>query len=514
MGKQKKIFYSFGIAIILLGMVFFATCTFKSPNTPIWSVQFVVPVVDKTYTMGDLSDETSNIDTLNGEVLFKIDKKIKTFEVGDFLNVEGIANRVIPIPFGSINDFVELPLDSVAVDSAEIKTGEATLRIDNPYNYQVHIKFQMDDLLDPDGAPYTIESDIPEYGSRTFSNSLENYIFKPVVVGGRNRIRYSGSLTRPQGSGSPNDQVNLTLDISKLVFSSVTGVLTNVTVSIDSEETDVDIPEEFEGFQIGSAELKLALNMGVLFPLRLNLSVQALECRGNLPSPIVIDTLITPTGTTSDTIYIPDVAAFINSLPTKILVSGSVEIGDGVTHATISDTNTVNGKAIFQAPLTFSFPSRTNESDVENIEQDEDARKTIKDIRKRFVSGEMVATVINHLPLGVDSVLICFAKDSASVFNNPDLKIGLSMKSGTVSGTPGVVIEPATSENEMMVTNEDLKLFEENEVVYYGTKFEFPGTQGMVKVCPSDYIRIQAVIKAKVRADFSSDDEDEEGGGS
>ena len=292
----------------------------------------------------------------------------------------------------------------------------------------------------------------------------------------------------------------------------MTGILNNVTVSIDSEETDIDIPEEFEGFQIGSADLKLVFNMGTLFPLRLNLSISALECRGTLPPPIVIDTLVTPSVGTADTVFVPNVAGFINSLPTKILVSGFVKIGDGVTHATISDTTTVNGKAIFQAPLIFSLPSRTNESDVESLEQDEDARKTIKDIRKRFVSGEMVATVINHLPIGVDSVLICFAKDSSSVFTNPDLKIGLSMKSGTVSGAPGVVTEPATSENEIMVTNEDLKLFEENEVVYYGTRFKFPGTQGLVKVRPSDYIRIQAVIKAKVRADFSSDDE--EGGGS
>ncbi len=508
MGKRKKVLLISGMMTVLLGMMFFATCTFKSPSTPIWSVQFVVPLIDTTYTMVDLADTKDNLDIRDHEVLFTIDKDIKTFEVGDQLKVGGVSKQITVSSGSTPRDSVAIPVDIVVVDTAKIKTGTMRVEIENRNNYPVQVHFEIEDLFTSDETTFKIDRNVPANSpSYVIDSPLAGNILIPPIRGGQNYIRFNAGMT---GGGG---KIRLTLNMSDLVFSSVTGVLNNVTVSIDSEETDVDIPEEFEGFQIGSAGLKLVLNTGILFPLHLNLSVDALESRETLPSPIVIDTLITPTGATADTIYIRNVADFINSLPTKILVSGSVKIGDVDTHATISDTNTVNGKAIFQAPLTFSLPSKTNESDVESLEQDEDARKTIKDIRKRFVSGGMIATVINHLPIGVDSVLICFAKDSTSVFTNPDLKIGLSMKSGTVSGTPGVVKEPATSENEVAITNEDLKLFEENEVIYYGTRFEFPGTQGMVKVMPSDSIRIQAVIKAKVRADFSKDD-DEKGGGS
>jgi len=494
--------------VCLLGSLFLTRCTFEEPTLPKWQPRFVIPLIDKTYTMADLSDETDIIDTVNQQVVLKIEQDIETFEIGDQLAVKG-ANRILNnLPAGSIQDSVALPVDSVLVESATIKSGTVTLRVNNQNNSQVHIRLEMPDLKAADGATvFTVDRDV-EHTTPNFPTDLAGYVFTPREHNGINYVRFSAELT--EGAAT------VTVTISDLVFSSVTGKLKDVTVAMEDTETEIKIPEEYKGFQIQSAHLNLTL-YGLPFQVIVRAEIQALEYLMHdrpAPAPIVVQDTIPPSSQYGDQGYTislpPDVAAnFINSLPTRILMRGSISIKDSVHSATVSETTAISGVASLQAPLTFTIPYLENTSVINSFEMDEDARKDIGDVRENFVQGEIGGEITNNLPIGIDSVVVCFAKDSLTIFNNPDLSFGLRIKSATVSGDPGVATAPQTSDLHQEIWPDDLKLFEENAVVYYATKFIFPGTQGMVRIRPQDYIRVQAHVAVQIKSDIIEKDDEE-----
>jgi hypothetical protein len=76
-----------------------------------------------------------------------------------------------------------------------------------------------------------------------------------------------------------------------------------------------------------------------------------------------------------------------------------------------------------------------------------------------------------------------------------------------------VVKAPGNSTwNQVLTKENELTLFEEEEI-YYGLQLIFRGTQGkMVKVKPSDYIHIRAHGSAKLRTKFPEDEDNEKEG--
>ncbi|RKY75909.1 hypothetical protein DRQ07_11130, partial [candidate division KSB1 bacterium] len=111
-----------------------------------------------------------------------------------------------------------------------------------------------------------------------------------------------------------------------------------------------------------------------------------------------------------------------------------------------------------------------------------------------------------HLPLGVDTVQVCFAADSNKVFSSPDLSRMIKINPGVISGDPGTVQDSVVTNNNITITGDDLLLFEQNQYVYYGIKYFFSGTDNkFIKIRSDDYIRIISWITAQVNADFSDD---------
>ena len=511
MGNRKPFLFYLVIPVIicLSGTLFISRCSFDEPSAPTWNVRFVIPLLNERYTMVDLADDYDELDIQDQEVIFTIDQEIETFEVGDKLYVSG-ANRETVVPFGALTeDSVAIPVDYVIVESAAIKSGQSTLTIENLNNYPVDFTIIIIDMKQPGGVtPYTLAGQVSANNTESFTTMLDGFVFTPPLYGGQNYIRFSANLI----GGNPGDEVTVNFDISELYFSYVTGVLNEMEIAIDSMETEIDIPEQFEDFQIASANLKIAIKVGILMPIQLDLMIEVLDSQsGTYPAPIVVHETIVPTaGAEADTIIIGDVADFINSLPKKILVSGSMKLGDGVISATITDTSSVQGTAIFQAPLTMSLPSESTEMDVDTLEIDEDA---IDMIRDNLMELQLFAEIKNHLPAGAE-VSIFFARDTALVYTNPDLQIQLVLTPAPTAGDPGVVIAEETSENNILLTKDDLRLFEEPEI-YFGVRFVFPGTgSDMVQIRPSDYIDIRSYIAAEVFTEFPEDEEEDEGGGS
>ena len=506
--RDTKIAAVLASAVLLLVIAVVSSCTFKQPATPVWDVNLIVPLFDETYTMGDFADDSEFINVNNGDVEFSFSQNIESQQVGDKLKLSGTSYTIDPAMFGEIAATIEFPLDSILLTEAVIKSGSVKIRVTNPNSFGAHVNLSIYKFgLDANDSLF-VEKEI----SANANNEQIDYIdlsgkmFSPDTLNGLNRISFSAHLTRTT-SGNYNP-LTITIEFSDLVFTSISGIIKRIRVTLDPMETEITIPEELEGFQVGEVNISLNLQ-GFPFRIITDFALETLESvTGNLKNLVINDTIPPTQGTEGYTISLPanEVTDFINCLPTKIRVTGLLEINDRENVATVYDTTSVRGDADFRVPLEVKYPDLSNKSKLTEMELDDDAHDTIKEIRKRLNFGTLNLKVHNHLPLGVDTVQVCFAADSNKVFSSPDLSRMIKINPGVISGDPGTVQDSVVTNNNITITGDDLLLFEQNQYVYYGIKYFFSGTDNkFIKIRSDDYIRIISWITAQVNADFSDD---------
>ncbi len=499
-------------AVLLLVIALVSSCTFKEPATPVWDVNLIVPLFDETYTMRDFADDSELINVNNGDVEFSFSQEIESQEIGDKLKLTGTTYTIDPALFGDIAATIEFPLDSILLTQAVIKTGSVTISVTNPNSFNADLSLSIDQLQDQNHNPLTVNESVNS-NTKIVNIDLAGYVFSPDTLNGLNRISFSAVLSSTTTGGY--NPLTITIEFSDLIFESISGVIRRIRVTLDPTETEINIPEELEGFQVG--EVDVALNLkGFPFRVITNFTIEAIESiTGDLKTITINDTIPPTQPSEQYTVSLPpdEVTDFINSLPTKIKVSGSIEINDKDHESTIHDTTSIRGDANFRVPLEIMYPDLSNKSKLTEIELDDDAHDTIKEIRKRLSYGTLNLKVYNHLPIGVDTVQVCFATDSNKVFSAPDLSRMIKISPGIISGDPGTVQDSVVTSNQITITGNDLLLFEQNQYVYHGIRYFFSGTDNkFIKITSDDYIRIVSWITAEISADFS--DDNGEGGGS
>lgn len=525
MKKRKFIFFkTFIFAIMLfLGVIILSKCTFKAPSQPVWDVNFIIPLINKHYTMEELAEDSDDliIDQQNESIIFRIDDEIDRFEIGENLktgNAEASIDVTVPdgVQVGwsdTRSGDIVMPAE-IVLERAVVQSGFINLEIDNQTGYQGTVDIEIPSFT-LQGVILTESLPLAAGGSQSFSIPLDFYTIQPRIAGGRSHIDFDGTVTIDGIQNPTGGDFGIHVGTSEIVFKEVTGTLNEVEVPIDTVDTEMDIPEELEGFEIESAELELRFMLGFQVPVWLDFLIEGLEPRGQQAAPIQIDELVVPDARGEATVLVPNLADMINSQPQRILMTGSVRIGDGSTSATIYDTTSFTGSFEFQAPLIFSIPSQETKAEVDTLELDEDTRERIRD---NLIEISIATVLENHLPISADiTIYFSGSRGDNTLYdgNNADLTIGpIGLAPATLDGDPSVVTIPDTSHYSQTLTkNDGLDLFE-GETLYFGIKFNFNGTQDeMVKIRPSDYIHVQARGEAVVRTKFP-DKDDEEGGGS
>ncbi len=497
--------------LLVAGFLLVSQCRFKLPNEPpTWDVNLVVPLVNKSYTVTELADESDHIeiDLANDQVIFSIEDDIEPMNIGEYLSVSG-GSKERQVGFGVVElDSIGIGGTDILLEFAEIKHGEVRIEIENNHAYEVSMRYEMPDIVHgTTGQPLIVYEVVPPFSQRNYAYPLDGYVVSAPAHNGKNYIRFSAHIAGAGGS----DTVHLRVEVGDLTFLSVSGWFDDLVVDIDSLETKIEIPQEYEGFQVESAELKLALLLGMNVPIEVDILIQILSARTPSREVIHIQQTLDPQpgrGAVADTIVVPDVASFINSQPTKILLTGSLKIGNGVVLTTVRDTDTISGSLKIDAPLILMLPSQTTTTKVDTIHIDEDAREAIRD---NLMEMAIMADLENHLPASAE-VSVHFSRtiSDSTIFDNSDLIIGpVRLEPAELSGTPpAVVTAPSTfTWNQVLEKQPDLELFESEEL-FWATRFVFEGTMGqMVKVRPSDYIHIRAHGMAKVHADFPEKNE-------
>ncbi len=497
--KKSKIYTP--LIILLSGFIcicflLFNQCKFEEPAAPNWDVNFILPLLSEKYTMEDLAKDVKEISIEDDTVWVNMEKDFDSEKVGEKLKIDGTSKTFTILSGGSISDAVSIPGDDIILDSATISCGSIQVSFKNLGSQTVDIHFASEDLKNANGAILTIDETVPGNTEESKNINLENFTITPL----NNQIHFNGSLTGGNGN------VEITVQIQELTFSQVSGKLNQVEINIDSLESDFEIPEEFKDFAVKKANIQIAFNSTISFPFDIDITIEALESRNQLPDPIHITEYIE---SEQDTITIGDIADFINSQPTNILVYGNAFIGRGEGSHTITENDSISGTVLFNAPLIISIPSYESKMEPDTLSIDEDVQDFIRD---NLISAEFNAEVENGLPIGTNvSIVFSNTCSDSLIYDNGkyDLKFDLNLKKAPTSNTdPAVVTGTEHSSLNITLEQEELSHFINNDTLFVGFKFVFLGSDDMTKFRSQDYIQIEASISALVNTTVPEDEEE------
>jgi len=191
----------------------------------------------------------------------------------------------------------------------------------------------------------------------------------------------------------------------------------------------------------------------------------------------------------------PNLADFLNPVPSGITVSGAVQFGDGVSSGTISADDFIVSRVKISSPLEAVIGQSVFEG---NIASEKISQEDIDRITDHIVQADFNSTITNHLPLGV-SVEIYFSGDSATVYTNPELTLGpIEVNAGTI-GSNGEVIASTESGNIISINSNDIKILE-NPILYSGQIITLAGSNGQtIKITGDDYVAASGVIQVQYK---------------
>ncbi|MFQ6112521.1 MAG: hypothetical protein ACE5NG_00370, partial [bacterium] len=428
-------------------------------------------------------------------------------EITDLLVRE--AKAKIPSQIVSQQDNIMLT-DSLVVTEAIIENGEIQMSIGGTFPLAAWIVFELPDFRSSTGtvlvdsvfvAPNTIEPKII---------NLNNYTLRPVNQAadfGEQNFEVNW-IVRTADTGDQfvevrsSDFVNAEILTEEMLLSRVTGRLGDQKIDITQEAIEFDIPADLDSIFFETAMLELYIHNGINFPATIDFTIEGqnesgataeLHVRGGIqpaPQPGVQKTSVIVLDPQNS-----NISEFISILPTSIRVSGQVELGDDSWVGTVSKSDYVNGKVKIRAPLSLRLPPQTIDSDVNELDIDEDIKKDIED---NLSSGSFYAEIKNHLPLGA-SVEFVFSQNDSTIFENSILQIGPVGVDAASTDSSGFVRQALISEINLDLTEDQMRTFLKSPL-YAALRVSVDGTNGeFVQVQESDYIAVKSYGKIKMK---------------
>lgn len=400
-----------------------------------------------------------------------------------------IDSGTAEIPATSFNFSSGITLNETeAIYGATFSSGQLIIAIISNASIGGNLNITLPDIIQGN-SPLNIVRSVAPFARDTIIIDLTNYELKPVdsilpqTLNINAQIDIPGSapnqLTINQGA-----QLNVSAQLSGLAFSSVTAVLTSTTVNIPPTIQSINVPDGFDSVQLVSAVLSIdienSLNVGGTISLNLdantgkNLSLNGTVAAGFL-STAVITTLIDST-----------VANFLSPLPSSVTVSGTIQLGDGITAATITPNDYIVATVRISAPLEIIIGSSTIQADIERSTINQ---ADISIITDHVSEARFVYNIINHLPLGAQ-VNIYFGPDSATLYSNPQLLISnLRFQAAPVIG--GIVSDTSSlGYQTVQLTNADIRILE-NDTLFISSEIILDDSGGQpVRFMGSDYMTL------------------------
>ena len=329
-----------------------------------------VSLVDQRLTYGTttITQSGSNTYYLNDSINVAINLSGLTFDaVTGYISQGNIVDE----------DVIELDNDT-KVETALIDSGQIQLTIQNFIGLEAGVVFTIEELslegssLESSfGITSTTEPMLQTIDLSGYSLNLDM---------ADQQVNYTSALTIDSEellTLTLNDSIAIDVLIDTLWFSSVTGIIDTVEVTIDTVEQEISaLPDDMDGFEFTNVEISIDFESGISIPVFLDLTMKASNSAGEMDSSSITNWNITD----SSSVIIPNANELINIQPDMILAYGSARVGGDGTSGTVTSDQTISGLLSVKAPLELEIlpnaqittnPELTTEADAEETVPEE-----------------------------------------------------------------------------------------------------------------------------------------------
>ena len=169
------------------------------------------------------------------------------------------------------------------------------------------------------------------------------------------QVNYTSTLTINSEESltlTLNDSIAIDVLIDTLWFSSVTGIIDTMEVTIDTVKQEISaLPDDMDGFEFTNVEISIDFDSGISIPVFLDLTMEASNSTGTMETSSITDWNITD----SSSVIIPNANELINIQPDMILAYGSARVGGDGTFGTVTSDQTISGLLSVKAPLELAI---------------------------------------------------------------------------------------------------------------------------------------------------------------
>jgi hypothetical protein len=426
-----------------------------------------------------------------------------TLTFRDLVLASGTAQ--IPAQSMQLRDSTELL--NMRVNDALLRGGTVSVFLENQLPLDLsQLLMTFPQMRSPLGDTLRLPLPVPPGSTRQFSLGLSGCSFHGTAERYL-KYRLEGVCpATPIVALNAADSLRMLSTFSDLTLENVDGVLDSVRVALEPAEQTVEIPEGLEGVRLTAPTLRLSFDYGreIHVPLRFQLTFVGVDQRDVSHDLRVEETTYLPgdpailLDTTNST-----VGDFLYYVPTRIALDTTrsrLYLGDGAHAGTISREDVVSGDAVFGAPFDAILGPVEISSDPESTTID-------PDVNLPPVAGSVQYWVTNHLPLAVDTIEILVSEDSATLFVDPQVRVGPVTIPAPVLDASGRVIAPRETTGTLVLIESDLAVFENpdqsrSKKLYSGLILKLPGTDGeRIKVYADDYLEVRAIASLTMRVD-------------
>ena len=385
-----------------------------------------------TYGTTTITQSGSYTYDLNNSIDVAINLSGLTFdEVTGYISQEDIVEE----------DVIELDNDT-KVETALIDSGHIQLIIQNFIGLEADVLFSIAELsFNGSSLESSFEiASITEPQLQTID--LSGYSLNLDVA--NQQVNYTSALTIDSEellTLTLNDSIAIDVLIDTLWFSSVTGIIDTVEVTIDTVEQEISaLPDDMDGFEFTNVEISIDFESDISIPVFLDLTMEASNSTGEMETSSIANWNITD----SSSVIIPNANELINIQPDMIVAYGSARVGGDGTSGTVTSDQIIAGLLSVKAPLELEIgpdaeittdPELTTEADAgETIPGEIEEIKVFIRYDNEFEFGTAVTVLMSqdtlHFDDGtadvlVDTLLIPAGETGLDSLNLNDDRLGL-----------------------------------------------------------------------------------------
>jgi hypothetical protein len=326
-----------------------------------------VSLVDQRLTYGTttITQSGSNTYYLNDSINVAINLSGLTFDA-----VTGYISQ------GNIVDEDVIELDNnTKVETALIDSGQIQLIMQNFIGLEAGVVFTIEELS-LDGSSLESSFGITSTTEPVLQTiDLSGYSLNLDVAD--QQVNYTSALTINSEellTLTLNDSIAIDVLIDTLWFSSVTGIIDTVEVTIDTVEQEISaLPDDMDGFEFTNVEISIDFESGISIPVFLDLTMEASNSTGEMETSSITNWNITD----SSSVIIPNANELINIQPDMILAYGSARVGGDGTFGTVTSDQTISGLLSVKAPLELEIGPDAEITTDPRLTTEKDAGETI-----------------------------------------------------------------------------------------------------------------------------------------